>query len=315
MNKVAVIGSLNMDILVEVNEFPKPGQTVMANSIDYKAGGKGVNQAAAAAALEASTILIGNVGEDAFGQQIIAKINQIPNLDSSRVINSTKENTGIASILTKDAENCIAVVPGANKLTNGKIAEENEFIFKEADSVVTQFEIPDDGIKETLKAAKFGNSISIFNPAPYRKIPEEWLSAITIITPNESEFTDMAEDFNIAPGTIEKRILDWQKKYPDTKLIVTRGKDGLSYVEGENVVTLEPIKAKLVDSTGAGDIFTGALAALLSRDIPIEEAIYKASVAAGLSVEHKGALGSEPKMEDINLYLSKTQEGADNNNF
>ncbi len=315
MNKVAVFGSLNMDILVEVDKFPNPGQTVMAKSIDYRAGGKGINQAAAAAEVGASTILIGTVGEDTFGQQLIAQIDKIPSLDGSRVINSKKAPTGIASIYTNGEENEIAVVSGANELTNQKIAEENEFIFKEADVIITQFEVPENGVKEALKAGKFNDVITILNPAPYRSFDKDLLKAVSIITPNESEFEDMVKDFNIKGDTIEKQILEWQSQFPDTKLIVTRGKDGLSYVEGKNVVTLEAIKVKSVDTTGSGDTFTGVLGALLSQGMPYEEAIYKASVAAGLSTQHKGALGSAPKMEDIDLFLSKTQEGADNSNY
>lgn len=315
MNKVAVFGSLNMDILVEVEQLPKAGQTVSAKAIDYKAGGKGVNQAAAAAAVGASTILIGTVGEDTFGQQLIAQINHIPELDGSRIVNADKEATGIASILTDGTDNIIAVVPGANACTGAKCAEQNRMILEEADVLLVQFETPEDGVVEALKMASAKGAITILNPAPYRSFDKEILKAVSVIVPNESEFDDMAKDFDLESGSLEQRILAWQNQCPDTKLIVTRGKDGLSYVEAGNVVTLQAIDVKQVDSTGAGDTFCGVLGALLSKEMPIEEAIYKAAVAAGLSVEHKGALGSAPRMEDIDLYLSKNQEGADTNNY
>lgn len=315
MNKVAVFGSLNMDIIVEVDKLPKAGETITAKSIDYRAGGKGVNQAAAAAAAGASTILIGTVGEDDFGQQIVAVLDKIPELDGARIINAPGASTGIASILSDGKDNMIAVVPGANELTNQKRAEENREFFELADVLLVQFEIPENGVKEALKAAKSKGTITILTPAPYRSFPKEFLSAVSIITPNLTEFEDMAKDFDLKEGSLESQILEWQNQYPDTRLIVTRGKDGLSYVEGDNVVTLNAIKVKEVDSTGAGDTFAGVLAALLSQEKPFEEAVYKAAVAAGLSVEHKGALGSAPKMEDVDLYLSKNQEGADNTNF
>lgn len=315
MNRVAVIGSLNMDVIVEVEDFPKAGQTITAKSIDYRAGGKGINTAAAAASLGASTILIGTVGEDTFGQQLVAQINKIPNLDGSRVINSTEAPTGVASILATDSDNCIAVVSGANNLTNEKVAKENKEIFQLADVLISQFEIPEEGIRQAFKEAHMAKTITILNPAPYRKFKKDLLEAVSIITPNETEFDDLCIDFDVKGDSIEQKMLTWQKDYPNTRLVVTRGGNGVSYVEGTNVVTLSAPKVKVVDTIGAGDTFNGALGSLISREVPIEEAIYKASVAAGLSVTHKGALGSAPRMEEVDLFLSKTQEGADNSNY
>lgn len=315
MNRVAVFGSLNMDIIVEVDDFPKVGETIIAKAIDYKAGGKGVNQAAAAAAAGASTILIGTVGEDDFGQQIVAILDRIENLDGARIINAPHASTGVASILATENNNMISVVSGANELTDQKRAEENREIFELADVLLVEFETPENGVKEALKAAHAKGTITILNPAPYREFPKELLQAVSIITPNEVEFEELAQYFDVTGDTLNSRILAWQNQNPDTRLIVTRGQDGLSYVEGTQVVTLPAIDAKTIDSTGAGDTFSGVLAALLSQEKPFEEAVFKAAVAAGLSTEHKGALGSAPKMEEIDLYLSKTQEGADNNNF
>lgn len=312
MKKVAVFGSVNMDLIVTVPAFAQPGETIAAEGIAYKVGGKGGNQAAAAAAVGASTILIASVGEDAFGQQIVAELDKVENLDSSRIVNVAGQDTGVAAITVADAQKTIAVVQGANAATDLKRAADSGSIFEQADVVLGQFEVPIDATAEALRIARAAGKITMLNIAPYKPFDRGLLADVNVLIANETEFEAMAGEDGIEDGKLELRMAAWQKKYPHTRLIVTRGADGLTYTEGGAAVSLEAAKIEtVVDTIGAGDTFCGVLAALAASDMPYEEAVYKASVAAGLSTQHEGALGSAPKMEDIDLYIARDQEDAD----
>lgn len=283
---ITVIGSINMDIVVETDIFPKQGETVHGKLFTTIPGGKGANQAVAVARLDSPVQMIGAVGDDSFGKELYEKL-QKENVDVSSVITS-QNSTGIANILLHNHDNRIIVVPGANFDVNKDLIDTNIEKIKKSKLVMLQLEIPVETIEYILDICEKYNIQVLLNPAPAASFKKEWMSKITYLTPNETECEAIF-------GEEWERVL---KNFPN-KVIVTLGSDGAAYFDGKNIIRVSGYKTVAVDTTGAGDTFNGAFAHGITSGMTMNEAVRFANIAASLSVEKFGAQGGMPKKAEV----------------
>lgn len=297
MKNICVIGSLNMDLVVNVDTMPKPGQTIIGSNFKEVPGGKGANQAVAMARLNGNVSMIGKVGEDGFGQTLINSLKN-DKVDTT-YIQTAKGATGVALItVDKNAQNSIVVSPGANFEVKEDDIDNNIEAIKNSDIVVLQLETPLNTIKYALNKAKELNKYTILNPAPAVKLDDEIIKNVDLLTPNEIELEiisgvsiETEEDIQKAAQImIEKGVKE---------LIVTLGSKGSLYINKEKSMFKKAYKVEAVDTTAAGDSYTGALAVALSQDKNIEDAMDFASKVGALSVLKEGAQSSLPTLEDV----------------
>ncbi|MBO0424224.1 ribokinase [Enterococcus plantarum] len=298
MNKVIVLGSINMDMVMETDRLPKVGETLLGQSIDYYVGGKGANQAVAAARVGAKVSLIGKIGDDTFGSKVYKHLEQ-EKIDVSGVTSEKNIFTGVASIFKLKEDNAIVVLPGANMLLQDIETNLTENV-KSDDILLTQLEIPIETVQKGLSLAKAKGAVTILNPAPYDEKVIDMLPVVDIITPNETEFEGLLGYSITDEGQFEKEMLNWSRTHK-TQLIVTRGRDGISYTTENEVITIPAKEVTVVDTTGAGDTFNGILAACLAKEMTVSEAIQLAGKGATLSVTKLGAQTGMPTLEDIDL--------------
>ncbi|ANU14205.1 Ribokinase [Planococcus halocryophilus Or1] len=283
---ITVVGSINMDLVVKTDNFPKQGETTLGNLYTTVPGGKGANQAVAVARLGSAVQMIGAVGQDAFGNELLAGLKSEGVLIEQ--VKRTDGTSGIANILLSEGDNRIIVVPGANhSVTTGEIdALADQLVASEL--VVMQLEMPISVVQRTLEICHESGVPSILNPAPASGFTAEMLPFCTYLTPNETE----AEE--IFGKNWEKAL----EKYPN-RLVVTLGQKGAQFYDGEKHVLVAGFPAKAVDTTGAGDTFNGALATALVEGKEFEWAVRFANAAASLSVEKFGAQGGMPKRSTV----------------
>lgn len=297
MKKICVIGSLNMDLVVKVDTMPKGGQTLIGSNFKEVPGGKGANQAVAMARLGANVSMIGKVGNDSFGQTMINALKN-DNVDT-KYINIEQGPTGVALItVDKNAENSIVVAPGANYKVDKSYIDKNIDAIKNSDIVVVQLETPLETIKYALKIAKEFNKYTILNPAPAVKLEDELIENVDLLTPNETELEIISgveinsEDdiLKAAKVMIEKGVKE---------LIVTLGSNGSLYINREKSMFKKAYKVQAVDTTAAGDSYTGALSVAFANGKNVEEAMDFASKVGALSVMKEGAQSSLPTLNDV----------------
>lgn len=303
MKNIVVVGSLNMDLIVEVDRVPKIGETIKGENMNYLIGGKGCNQAVAASRLGNKVKMIGCVGDDSFGNEILNHLKKDGvNVESIKKVDNI--STGIATIFKMKYDNSIIVIPAANNYCSKELIDENIDVIKNADILITQLEIPIETVEYVLKIAKENGVKTILNPAPAREISNDILKNVDFITPNETEFEIILKKELKDTNELEEAMIYWQNENKCTKLIVTRGKDGSSYVEDNKVKTITTIKVDVIDTTGAGDTFNGALAHGISNELLINDAITFAGIAASLSVTKFGAQTGMPEIEEVKSILN-----------
>ncbi|MCK1997548.1 ribokinase [Psychrobacillus psychrodurans] len=291
---ITVIGSVNMDIVVQTDNFPIQGETVLGQLFTTVPGGKGANQAVAAARLGSKVQMVASVGTDSFGKELVENLEKNA-VNTNGVIISDGTATGIANILLSEGDNRIIVVPGANHALTLEHIEKMKETIRQSKFVMMQLEIPIPVIEYSLKLCSELNIPVLLNPAPAGGFQKEFMDYIAYLTPNETEC-------EVIFGLDVEAVLE---KYPN-KLIVTLGSEGARYFDGEKHVIVEGFKTDVVDTTGAGDTFNGALAHALAQGLDLESAVQYANAAASLSVEKFGAQGGMPAHDDV----KKRLEGA-----
>lgn len=286
MSKIMVIGSISTDFVVLTDRRPQVGETVTGNDFQTTFGGKGANQAVASARLGGDVSMVGTVGTDVFGSQLIQNLadNGIVTDNVERV---TEKPSGSAHITIADGDNSIVYIPGANnEMTVARIEQLKETLLTAA-IVIVQNELPQAVIDEIITFC-FENDIkTIYNPAPARVVAAEILEKATYFTPNESEFHQLFPDLTITEGL---------EKYPN-QLILTMGSKGVYFNDGEKEVQIPSYKVVPVDTTGAGDTFNGAFAVALSKGMRVQSSIQFGNLAASLSIQKMGAQGGMPTLE------------------
>lgn len=302
---IIVIGSINMDLVIKSSFIPKPGETVIGESFYRACGGKGANQAVTVSKLGGNCYFIGKIGKDSFGSEL--KENLIKNnVNIDYLVEDDLESSGIAFIIVdKNGENSIVVAPGANMKLNIKDIENSLPIISQARILLIQLEIPIETVKFSLSLAKRYNLKTILNPAPVRqKIDREIISLADIITPNRSELekiteTQLKDDDDIIKAG--RKLLEFGVK----QVIVTLGSRGIIAIGKDQEISIPAIKVSPIDTTGAGDVFNGALALKLSQGVSLEEAMRFAVICAGISVTRKGAQSSIPTLEEVNNFIKE----------
>ncbi|WP_413378405.1 ribokinase [Alkalihalobacillus sp. 1P02AB] len=297
MGKIVVVGSLNIDLVTEAERFPLSGETILGQAFYEFPGGKGANQAVAAARLGAEVMMIGCIGKDIFGERVKENLMN-EKIDCTGVLEVDDVQTGIAQITVANDNNSIVVVPGANAALSIDWIQKQEHLMKEADMILLQLEIPLDAVRYVIEFANAHQISTILNPAPIQKLSVELLKKVDYLTPNESEFTHLVgcseELFT------EDTFLQLKEKGLG-QLVVTRGENGVSFWNEKEQVLKHSAsqKVEVVDTTGAGDTFNGALAVHLSEGKSLVEAIDLAVLAAAFSVTKTGAQSGMPTREEI----------------
>lgn len=292
MKHISVIGSCNMDLVVEVDRRPMPGETVLGNKMVLSPGGKGANQAIAAARLGAKVYMVGCVGNDAYGQ-MLKKAMEDSNVNTDYVYVLDNVHTGTAHITVSNGENTIIVIKGANSEVSQKHIEEAWKTISASDIVLLQHEISKETIDYVIKRCYEENIPVLLNPAPYMDVPEEWIKKVKYITPNEHEAALMFK------GYTRNEILTSN----NGKVIMTAGKEGVFYGENNSIINISGFDVKAVDTTGAGDTFNGAFAVARSEGKNMKESIRFANAAAALSVTKFGAQSGMPYRKDVEELL------------
>jgi ribokinase len=298
MGRVIVAGSINMDVVATAERHPRIGETVAGTSVDFFPGGKGANQAVAAAKLGARTRLVGRLGNDVFGEQLRAFL-AAQGVDVSLVRDTAATPTGTALITVANADNTIVVVPGANGAVG--VDDVLKVPLASGDVAVSQFEIPLPTISAFFTRAQAASAWTVLNPAPMRDFDRGLLELVDVLVLNETELGALAKaelretDDPLRFAEVAKSL----QTRPDLTICVTLGKRGvLALIDGEPfVATARPVKA--VDTTGAGDCFVGALAAQLAESVPLRQAMGYANAAASICVQRMGAAPSMPSAEEV----------------
>jgi len=297
--KVVVVGSLNMDLIVRMPRFPVAGETLAGHGFATAAGGKGANQAVAAARLGTRVAMVGCVGDDANGAALRAGL-LAEGIDCSGVGTVPEVATGIATILVDDAgQNAIVIAAGSNAEMTAERLADHDGLLAAADIVIAQLEVPMVTVEATLLRAHALGRTVILNPAPaVGPLPESWYSLIDYLIPNESEaalLTGIAVDSpQSALQAAEKLLASGARR-----VLITLGSQGVFYADSERHLHLpvEPVVA--VDTTAAGDTFVGGFAAGLAEGLPLESAIRLGQQAAALAVTRPGAQPSIPYRHEL----------------
>jgi len=297
--KLVVLGSVNADHILQVGNFPRPGETVVGHGYQVIPGGKGANQAVAAARLGADVSFLACVGDDDFGARMIERFRD-DGIDTSGVMSMADTPTGIAFIqIVSSGENCIAISPEANGNFTPDILEQNMGLIRSADMVLMQLEIPLETIEIAAREAQKSGAVVVLNPAPAQPLPDSLLSNLSMITPNETE-AELLTGIKVEnESDAHKAAKILHDKGVET-VILTLGEKGayLSSSEGSRLV--EGYDVRAVDSTAAGDTFNGALVAALQQGKDVYAAIEFAHAAAAISVTRIGAQTSIPGIEEVN---------------
>ncbi|KOP73256.1 ribokinase [Priestia megaterium] len=288
MAKVTVIGSSSMDLVVTSNIRPGAGETVLGESFKTVPGGKGANQAIAAARLGADVSMIGCVGEDHYGKAILENFKS-NGVSVENVKPVTDSDSGTAHIILAEGDNSIVVVKGANDYITPDYVEKAKEKIKEADIVLIQQEIPEETVEYVAQLCQELKVPLLLNPAPARPLKAEVIEQVSYITPNEHEAELLFE------GKEKEEVL---KQYPN-KLFITEGKQGVRYFNGEKEVLVPSYQVETIDTTGAGDTFNAALAVALAEGMGFEKGIQFANRAASLSVTKFGAQGGMPTRKEV----------------
>ena len=283
MSDVYILGSLNMDLAIESDRAPFEGETIAGKNFRTCPGGKGLNQAIAASKLGAHVKMLGAIGNDSFGKEMKEAL-IINKVDVTHIKTIDNVSSGIAIIQLINKDNRIILDLGANLNLAKKDVDSFLKTAKQDDIFLTQLENDVDIVGYALKTAKSKGMTTILNPAPANKKIVKYLQFVDIITPNETECDSLGED----------------KVLSANHVIKTLGKHGYKYISKDTEFSQEPIKVDVVDTTGAGDAFSGALAYILSIDKALnKKALDFASKAASISVTRKGTSVASPTLDEV----------------
>ena len=304
MPHLVVVGSCNTDLVVQAPRLPKPGESVLGGVFAKFQGGKGANQAVAAARMGAKVTFVARVGDDDFGREALSSFEK-EGIDVSHMVVDPDQATGIALIVVDAAgENQIVVAWGANgalspSQVDGAIEE-----IAACDAVLAQLEMPMETVEQVATIADRCEKPFLLNPAPANTIPDSVLAAVDVLTPNLGELE------SISGGTVE--TLDDVEASARALLakgvgavVVTQGREGCVVVTPEESWWSKPISVDARDTVGAGDCFSGNLAVALAEGLPLKESVRFATVAAGISVTRLGAQSSLPTREEMNRFLAE----------
>lgn len=303
MKKCAVIGSINMDMVVRTPRYPVAGESLIGYSFQTVPGGKGANQAIALAKLGVETKMAGMVGDDSFGQQYLEHF-RANGVNCDAVAVKAGVTTGIANILVNDeGENCITVVIGANGECDDAWTEAALEKVMDCDIFLLQLEIPIPSVKKCVAKLRAAGKTIILDPAPAVPLDAELLEQVDYITPNETELRIITPELPESAG-IEERIRHLIGD-SDRMVIHKHGADGAYIATREGIEHVPGYKVKAVDTTAAGDTFNAGFAAGLAMGMSIKEAVVLANAAGAMAVTKLGAQGGMPTLEQAQALINR----------
>lgn len=297
MNEILVIGSSNTDMVVKTDELPLPGETKLGGTFFMNAGGKGANQAVAAARLGGNVTLLTKLGNDIFGKQTLEGLKK-ENINTDFVFFDETNPSGTALIIVNAAgENCIVVAPGANATLSPADIDKVEHL-RDAAVILLQLEIPMETIHYIAKLAAVNKQKLILNPAPAQKLNDELLKGLYLITPNETEAFDLT-GIQVKDEMTASAAADFFLKRGVENVIITLGRDGAFFKNGHSKIKVSAPVVKPLDTTAAGDTFNGAITVAITENMGWEKAMWFAVQAASISVTRMGAQSSVPYRSEI----------------
>ncbi|WHP47900.1 ribokinase [Mannheimia bovis] len=302
MKNLTVLGSINADHVISVPYFAKPGETLTGHSYHIAYGGKGANQAVAAARLGAKVSFIGCIGDDGIGKAMKTAFEK-DDINTRPIKSVANEMTGIAMIqVAESGENSIVISAGANGHLDETVVAEFQSEITQADCLLMQLETPLPAIIQAAKIAQENNTQVVLNPAPARALPDELLSLLDIITPNETE-AEILTGIKVVDETSAKLAAQAFHQKGIEKVLITLGSKGVFVSENGQGEIVAGFRVNAVDTTAAGDTFNGALVTAMLEDKPLNEAIRFAHAAAAISVTRKGAQPSIPSRQETLDFL------------
>ncbi|VVP89151.1 Ribokinase [Pseudomonas fluorescens] len=299
--KVVVIGSLNMDLVTRAPRLPRGGETLIGQSFATVSGGKGANQAVAAARLGTQVSMVGCVGDDAYGQALRGAL--LAEGIDCQAVSTVDGSSGVALIVVDDnSQNAIVIVAGANGALTPALIGCVDAVLQSADVIICQLEVPDATVGHALQRGRELGKTVILNPAPAsRPLPADWYANIDYLIPNESEasaLTGLPVDSRQSAQDAASRLIEMGAG----KVIITLGAEGSLFADGQRFEHFPASAVKAVDTTAAGDTFVGGFAAALAGGKSEAEAIRFGQVAAALSVTRAGAQPSIPTLSEVQAF-------------
>lgn len=310
MANICVLGSINMDVVLGVKNIPRPGETILANSLKKVPGGKGANQAVAASRLGGNVSMIGKVGKDEYGEYLVKRLRE-NNINTENIFLDHNNPTGMAVInVSEDGQNSIIVIPGSNMAIQNEEILSVKKLIENSDILIAQFETPIYATIEAFKIAKKNGATTILNPAPAREMPDEILKYTDIIIPNETETYELTKvivkDLETAK-LASKKFIEKGVKY----VVVTMGDKGAALVSETCSDFIPAFKVNAVDTTAAGDAFIGALGCKIMESKKLDYDVVKDAVLFGnkvssIVVQRSGAQPSIPYLNEVlEIYKDK----------
>ena len=298
MAKILVVGSINMDLVVRVPHSPKPGETVLGGDFETFPGGKGANQAVAAARMGGEVTMVGRVGSDDFGNTLIQGLVE-NKVKTTHVIKDSEAPTGVAMIaVAADGENMIVLAPGANEQVSIEDVTNARPLMRETNILVVQLECPLETVTEAIELAKAYDVPVVLNPAPAQKLPKSLIKNVDYLTPNQDELLVLTGE-NDTESAVENL-----RKAGLQNLFITLGVNGVRVISGEIDQHLPAYEVTAVDTTAAGDAFNGALAVALAEGKSPLEAVRYGIAAGALASTKRGAQPSLPSRDSVENFMA-----------
>ncbi len=297
-NRIVVVGSSNTDMIVPADRLPAPGETVLGGDLVMAPGGKGANQAVAAARVGGNVTFVARIGQDIFGHAALENLKR-EGLDTRYVTQDLAAPSGVALIVVgPNGQNLIAVAPGANSRLTPTDVQAASSVFRQARAVLLQLETPLEAVEAAARIGRAEGATIILNPAPAQRLPESLLRLVNILTPNETEAMQLT-----GANSPETAALALLRAGVQT-VLVTLGEDGVLVAKSVEFIQHMPaFSVHAVDTTAAGDAFNGGLAAALARGDDLDAAIRYAQAVAALSVTRMGAQPSLPTAAEVEKLL------------
>ena len=306
--KIVVVGSANTDFVLTVPALPSHGETVLGDQFRVVRGGKGANQAVAAARLGADVTLVARLGTDSFGDEALAAYKQ-EGIRTDFILQDPDIHSGVALIMVNEnGENLIGVGPGANSHLSVENVQAAEEAIEAADCVLVQLEVPLGVVQAAVEIARRHNVKVILNPAPAQKIPQDILEAVDYLTPNETEAAILVGQNPSEMGS--DSLPELASILGVQNLVVTLGSKGACILQNGQTSLVPPFSIKPVDTTASGDAFNGALAVALARGEDLPQAVRYANAAGAITATRLGAQPSLPTEEELNQFMVSSAPGS-----
>ena len=301
--KILVVGSNNSDMVIKADRLPKAGETILGGTFFMKPGGKGANQAVAAARLGGKVTFVSKIGNDIFGRQAVELFEE-EGIDTSNIFSDPDHPSGVALItVDQHAENCIVVASGANATLLPKDLGNLGAEIAAANFILMQLEIPIETVEFVTNQAQQSGTRVVLNPAPAQPLSDELLRKLHVITPNRVE-AEMLTGLKVTDLESAKQAAAMIREKGVKNVIITLGTEGALLHNEDGFVLIPADEVVPVDTTGAGDVFNGALTVALCEEQPTAEAVLFACKAAGNSVTKLGAQASAPYRNELNISKS-----------